>query len=332
MKLLILGGTGFLGRHLVEAALARQHTVTLFNRGITNTDLFPQVEQIHGDRADGLQALDGRTWDAVIDSNGQVPRHVRESANLLAERAEHYTFISTTSVYADYTVAPIDELSPVSQLEDPDSDASTMETYGARKALCEQLAEQAMPGRVLTIRPGLIVGPYDPTDRFTYWPHRIAQGGQVLAPGNPEQPVQFIDARDLAAWTIAMIERRQVGVYNAKGPATPMSIRQLLEHCREATGSDTSFTWVDEPFLLAHEVIPYREMPLWVTAEMIGFPRVNCQKAIDAGLCFRPLSETVKDTLTWDATRPAGYALRAGLPLEREQALLREWHLTQTSR
>lgn len=327
MRILLFGGTGFLGRHLVQAALGRQHTVTLFNRGRTHPELFPDVEQLHGDREGGLQALSGRTWDAVIDSNGQLPRHVRESASLLAESVEHYTFISSTSVYADYTVAPIDEHSPVAQLEDPNSEAMAQGTYGARKALCEHYAEQALPNRVLVIRPGLIVGPYDPTDRFTYWPHRIAQGGQVLAPGDPKQPVQFIDGRDLALWTIAMVEVRQTGIYNAKGPTSTLTMRQVLEHCREVSGSDANFVWVSEQFLLEHEVTPYTQMPLWVPSEMIGFARVNCQKAITAGLRFRSLAETIRDTLAWDATRSANDALHAGLTPEREQQLLREWHL-----
>ncbi|GHO49480.1 NAD-dependent epimerase/dehydratase family protein [Ktedonospora formicarum] len=329
MKLLILGGTGFLGRHLVETALERGHTITLFNRGQTDPELFPQVEQIHGNRANGLRELNGRAWDAVIDSNGQVPRHVSESAHLLAEYCEHYTFISTTSVYADYTVAHIDESSPVIPFDDLDADASNMATYGGRKALAERLAAEAMPGRVLVIRPGLIVGPYDPTDRFTYWPHRVTKGGQILAPDNPERPVQFIDARDLAAWTLAMVESRQVGTYNAKGPTDTLSIGQLLEACREVSGNVASFTWVDEAFLQGHDVAPYRQMPLWVPSEMVGFSRVDCRKAIAAGLRFRPLKETIQDTLTWDMRRPSDYVLRAGLAPDHELELLRQWTLAR---
>lgn len=327
MRILILGGTGFLGRHLVQAALERQHTVTLFNRGLSHPKLFPQVEQIHGDRERDLQLLHGRIWDAVIDSNGQIPRQVHESASLLAESTSHYTFISTTSVYADFTVAPIDELSPLSKLKDTAIETQTRETYGARKALCEHYAEQALPNRVLVIRPGLIVGPHDPTDRFTYWPHRIAQGGQVLAPGNPEQPVQFIDVRDLAAWCIAMAEARRTGVYNAKGPGSPLTMRQLLECCRQVSGGNAQFEWVDEQFLLEQEVMPYLQLPLWVPSEMVGFARVDCSKAIAEGLHFRPRTETIQDTLDWDATRPANNVLHAGLAPEHEQQLLRAWHL-----
>src|SRR5438874_3222341 len=330
MKLLIFGGTGFLGRYLVQAALERRHTVTLFNRGYTHPELFPQLEQIHGDRGSDLQVLHGSAWDAVIDSNGQIPQHVRESASLLADSTRHYTFISTTSVYSDYSVAPIDERSPVFKLEDTAAEVMKPENYGGRKALCEHYAEQALPNRVLVIRPGLIVGPHDPTDRFTYWPHRIAQGGQVLAPGDPEQPVQFIDVRDLAEWSIAMVEARQTGVYNAKGPTGTLTMGRLLEWCREVNGSKASFEWVSEQFLLEHEVEPYQQFPLWVPGEMVGFSRVNCQKAIAAGLSFRPLNETIQDTLAWDATRPADYVLRAGLAPEREQQLLDEWRLANT--
>ena len=327
MRFLLFGGTGFLGRHLVQAALEHQHTVTLFNRGQTHPELFPHVEQLHGDRKSDLRMLRRRTWDAVIDSNGQIPRQVRESASLLAESTQHYTFISTTSVYADFTVAPIDERSPVSKLEDPTSEDRTPETYGARKALCEYYAEQALPNRVLVIRPGLIVGPYDPTDRFTYWPHRIARGGEVLAPGDPEQPVQFIDVRDLASWSIAMVEACQTGVYNAKGPDNPLTMRQFLECCHEVSGSDTQFEWVDEQFLLEQEVVPYLHLPLWVPGRMVGFARVDCRRAIAAGLRFRPLTRTIQDTLDWGATRPACEALHAGLTPEREQQLLRMWLL-----
>ena len=329
MRILIFGGTGFLGRYLVEAALAHQHIVTLFNRGHTHPELFPQLEQLHGDRNSDLPMLQGRTWDAVIDSNGQIPRQVRESANLLAANTAHYTFISTTSVYADYMVASIDERSPVYQLEDPTNEAMTPETYGARKALCEHYAEQALPGRVLIIRPGLIVGPHDPTDRFTYWPHRVALGGQILAPGDPEQPVQFIDVRDLATWIIGMVEARHIGIYNAKGPADTLTMRQFLIRCREESGSNADFEWVSEQFLQGNAIMPYLQMPLWVPGEMIGFSRVNCQKAIAAGLNFRPLATTIQDTLAWDATRPADYMLRAGLTLAHERQLLHMWYLLE---
>lgn len=329
MRLLIFGGTGFLGRFIVEAALARQHTITLFNRGLTNTELFPQLEQLHGDRNHDLKLLDERVWDAVIDTNGHIPRHVRASASFLAEKVEHYTFLSTTSVYANYRQVPMTENSPVRELEDPTIEELTPETYGGRKALAERYVEQILPGRVLVIRPGLVVGPHDTTDRFTYWPHRIAQGGEVLAPGDPEQPVQFIDVRDLAAWIIAMVEMRQAGIFNTKGPESTLTMRQFLEKCREVSGSDARFEWVSESFLLARQVAPYTQLPLWVPSEMKGFSRFDCSKALTAGLRFRPLMETIQDVLAWNTARLANYILRAGLTPDRERQLLNEWHSIQ---
>ncbi len=210
MKLLVLGGTVFLGRHLVEAATARGHSVTLFNRGQHNPELYPEVEKLRGDRDSDLSALQGRRWDAVIDTCGYLPRAVRASAELLADAVDHYTFISSISVYADFHTPAMDESAPVGTLADETVEEVTGETYGPLKALCEQAAERALPGRVLNIRPGLIVGPHDPTDRFTYWPVRVARGGEVLAPGRPHVPVQVIDGRDLAEWTVRMVEARQV--------------------------------------------------------------------------------------------------------------------------
>ncbi len=218
MRILILGGTVFVGRHLVEAALARGHEVTLFNRGQHGPDLYPGVEKLRGDRDGGLDALRGRRWDAAIDTCGYVPRIVRASATLLANAVDHYTFISSVSVYPEAHTRHLDEDSPVGALDDESVEDVTPETYGPLKALCEQAAEGAMSGRALTIRPGLIVGPHDPTDRFTYWPRRVAQGGEVLAPGRPERPVQIIDARDLAAWTLQLVASGARGVYNATGP------------------------------------------------------------------------------------------------------------------
>lgn len=328
VKILILGGTVFLGRHLVDAALARGHEVTLFNRGQHNADLYPQVEKLRGDRNGNLDALKGRRWDAVIDTSGYVPRIVRESAELLANATNHYTFISTISVFADFSTPGLNEESLTGKLEDETVEAVSGETYGPLKALCEQAAEQAMPGRVLTIRPGLIVGPYDPTDRFTYWPHRVARGGEVLAPGNPEKQVQFIDARDLAEWNIRMIEAGKTGIYNATGPDYALSMGKTLDECKAVSGSDARFTWVPEQFLLERDVQPWMELPLWLPEEgdHAGMHSVDCSKAFAAGFTFRPLAQTVRDTLAWDATRPADHEWRAGMKPEREAELLREWH------
>ncbi|MFN8487434.1 MAG: SDR family oxidoreductase [Caldilineaceae bacterium] len=326
MKLLILGGTIFLGRHLVEAALARNHEITLFNRGQHNPDLFPQVEKLHGNRAQNLSALAGRRWDAVIDTCGYVPRYVRMAAECLVDSVDHYTFVSTVSVYPDFSQPGIDERAPVGVLADESVEEVTGETYGPLKALCEQAAEATMPGRVFNLRPGLIVGPYDASDRFTYWVQRMARGGEVLAPGDPQQPVQFIDVRDLAAWTVQMVEARQTGVYNATGPAQPLPMQQFLETCQAVIPSNTTLTWVSEAFLLEQQVGPFVEMPLWVPASEAGLDQVNCKKAIQAGLRFRPINETIRDTLTWHNSRPQHVALRAGLSPERERALLEAWH------
>jgi 2'-hydroxyisoflavone reductase len=335
MQLLIIGGTVFLGRHLVEAALARGHTITLFNRGQHNPELFPEVEKLRGDRASDLSALAGRRWDAAIDTCGYVPRVVRTSAQLLADAVEHYTFVSSISVYADFKKLGIDENDPVGKLEDESVEEVTGESYGPLKALCEQAAERAMPGRVLNVRPGLIVGPHDPTDRFTYWPRRVAQGGEVLAPNRPEHGTQIIDVRDLAEWMIAMVEQRQVDIYNATGPEYQLTIGQVLDESRSASGSDAQITWVSERFLLDAGVQPWSEIPLWVPEEdpdNAGFDQVNCAKAIGAGLRFRRLAETIGDTLTWDATLPADRELRAGITREREAELLAAWQAAKSQK
>src|SRR5712691_1788013 len=278
MKLLLLGGTMFLGRHIVENALTRGHEVTLFTRGQHNPELFPDVEKLKGNRDGDLTALEGRHWDAVIDTSGYFPRVVRASAELLADAVNHYTFISSISVYAEFSKPGKDESSAVGTLEDQTVEEITETTYGPLKALCEQAAEAVMPGHTLTIRPGLIVGPHDPTDRFTYWPHRVAQGGEILAPGKGLQHVQFIDVRDLAAWTVRMVEANHTGTYHATGPEHTLTMQQFLEECQSVIGSDAHFTWVSEAFLLDKEVDPYVELPLWVPAndpDSVGFERVN---------------------------------------------------------
>jgi 2'-hydroxyisoflavone reductase len=319
MDILILGGTRFLGRHIVEAALASGHRLTLFNRGQTNAELFPDVEKLRGDRGSDLSALQGRHWDAAIDICGYVPRVVRASAELLAGAVANYTFISSISVYADFQRPGLDEDAPTGVLADPGVEEITNETYGPLKALCEQAVEEALPGRALIVRPGYIVGPDDPTDRFTYWPHRVARGGEMLAPGDPEAPVQFIDVRDLSEWIVRVVEARATGPYNATGPAYRLEMGRLLAECKQLTGSDAHFLWAGEDFLQAHQV----DLPIWTPASEIGGATVNCQRAIDAGLIFRPLSETIRATLAWDISRPADYTLRAGLAPEREAELLK---------
>ena len=328
MRLLILGGTAFVGRHLVETALARGHTVTLFNRGQRNPGLFAELERLQGERPENLEALRGRQWDAAIDTSGYTPRAVAASAGLLADAVAHYTFISTISVYADGAPADSTEQAELGRL--PAEKAGTEEiagdTYGPLKVLAEQAAEAAMPGRVLLPRPGLIVGPYDPTDRFTYWPARAARGGDMVAPDGPDLPVQFIDARDLAAWTLDSVEAGRTGVFNATGPARRLNFGELLETCRTVSGSRASFTWVDEQTLLAWKVEPFTDLPLWVPRKENAFMQVNIDKALGAGLTFRPLADTVRDTLAWDATRPADLPRRNGLMPEREAEILAAWH------
>ena len=330
MQILILGGTRFVGRHLVEAALARGHEVTLFNRGESNPGLFPGVKELHGDRDGDLAALEEALaiegWDAVIDTCGYVPRVVRASAALLADEVPHYTFISTLSVYGDFATEGLDESSPVATMADETVEEITHETYGSLKVLCERVVEAAYPEGALIIRPGLIVGPHDPTDRFTYWPVRVAEGGEVLAPGTGEVPVQFIDVRDLAAWTIRLIERGTTGVYNATGPAGRLSLRAFLEAARRSSGSDATFVWVDEAFLLEAGAEPWMEIPLWIPGEeAAGLGTVNVDRAMEAGLTFRPLAETMEDTRAWAKERPGTHEWRAGLRREREEALLAAW-------
>jgi 2'-hydroxyisoflavone reductase len=336
MKTLILGGTIFLGRHLIEAALARGHEVTIFNRGRHNSDLYPEVEKLRGDRNQGLAALQGRRWDAVVDTCGYVPSVVRKSAELLAGAVEHYTFISSCSAYANFDLAGTDESAPVStitteQLGEAEkinagerATAITYgEMYGALKALCELAAEEVMPGRVLNVRAGLIVGPHDYSDRFTYWVHRVAQGGRVLSPGRPSRRVRVIDARDLAEWIIRMAEKRQSGIYNATGAEDGLTMERLLEECQTVSGSDATFIWASEKLLLEQGVGAWGEMPLWVPEEYNGIFLVNNAKAIAASLTFRPLSDTIKNTLDWDAPRSPNTEWRAGLKPERERELVR---------
>ena len=330
LRILILGGTGFLGPHTVRAALARGHELTLFNRGKTNPGLFADVESLRGDRDGDLEALAGRNWDAVIDNSGYVPRIVGDSARLLAGAVRQYVFISSVSAYADFSTPGADETAPLGRLDDESVEEITGETYGPLKALSERAAEAEMPGRVTVIRPGLIVGPGDPTDRFTYWPVRVARGGEVLAPGDPATPLQLIDVRDLGAWIVHCVEARVLGVYNALSPAGALSMGDLLEACRDAAGSDARFTWVDAAFLEAQGVAAWSDLPVWLPAagDYAGSGRTSAAKAVAAGLGFRPLRATAADTLAWWQEARAGEdpKLRAGLDPGRERAVLEAWH------
>ena len=318
MKLLLLGGPRFLGRAIVDVALERGHELTLFNRGTTNPELYPEVERIVGDRKGALDGLVGREWDAVVDTCGYLPRDVRTSAEVLAGSSV-YCFISSVSVYADFSV-PANEESPVAELGDLPADEVTNESYGALKALCESAVRSVFGARALVVRPGLIVGPHDPTGRFTYWPHRIARGGEVLAPGPAERPTQVIDVRDLADWTIALCERQTSGTYNATHPG--IALTELLETCRAVTASDARTTCVTDEFLLEQEVGEWMELPLWLAdPALAAADRVDVGRAIETGLAFRALAETVRATLAHAETVDG-----VGLTANREAELLAAWH------
>ncbi|MBL8729885.1 MAG: NAD-dependent epimerase/dehydratase family protein [Planctomycetes bacterium] len=338
-KILVLGGTGFLGPHFVRAALANGHTVTLFNRGKTNPGLFDDLEQLRGDREQGdLAALQGRTFDAVVDTSGYVPAHVEATARLFAESARHYQFVSSVSVYGGFgeRAETFTEATPVATVDDEDvAKVSTirqsMPFYGPLKARCEAAAEAAMPGRTSNIRPGLIVGPGDTSDRFTWWPVRIDRGGEVLAPGDPDGQVQFLDVRDLAAWMLHCVEQGVVGVFNATGFAGPVSMQDVLCACKCATASPVTLTWASEEFLAANEVGPWMTMPLWLPRE--GRSLVDNGRAVAGGLRFRPIADTVRDTLQWaKAERGDKPFPRTGLPAAREADLLAKWHAAAKAR
>ena len=318
MRLLVLGGTKFLGRPVVETALERGHDVTLFNRGRTNPELFPEAEKIRGDREQELNALRERRWDAAIDMSTFLPRVVRLSVDALRNNVERYVYVSSISVYADMSVPPV-EGGAVADLADPDSES--LEDYGALKAVCEEVVRAAFGERALVVRPGLIVGPHDPTDRFTYWPRRVAAGGRVLAPAPPDAPVQFIDARDLGAWIVRATERSLRGTYNATGETT--SFEHVLDACKRVSGGDAEIVWVPSERLVEAGVGEWMELPLWIAApEFAAMQQADVTKALADGLTFRPLEETIRDTLAWDSERDEQGAEGVGLSRERERELL----------
>ncbi|MFL5290773.1 MAG: NAD-dependent epimerase/dehydratase family protein [Myxococcales bacterium] len=325
LSLLILGGTGFIGPHIVAYATARGHKMTLFNRGKTHPELFADLEKLRGDRDGKLDALKGRKWDGVIDPSGYVPRIVKMSADLLAPSVKQYVFISSISVYPEDVKPGANESTPTLELKEPGSE-EVRKHYGALKALCEKTVEQSMPGRATTIRPGLIVGPGDPTDRYTYWPARIDRGGEALAPGGGDDPVQYVDTRDLAAFVVHTLEDGIVGVFNATGPEKKLSMKSMLDSSRKASSNPATLTWVPEKFLEEHKVNPWDDMPVWAGADA-GFSQIDCSKAIGKGLHFRSADETAKDTLAWWKTLPEERRakLRAGLPPEREKEVLSAW-------
>jgi 2'-hydroxyisoflavone reductase len=331
--LLVLGGTLFLGRHITEAARARHHELTLFNRGRTDPAPIAGVAQIQGDREHDLSLLAGRSWDAVIDTSGYVPRIVQAAAEALAEAVERYVFVSSISAYGTFPEPGLNETAPTAPDPPPDTE-DVLAHYAELKAACERVVEHILPGRALVVRPGLIVGPHDPTERFTYWVRRLAEGGRVLVPRAPNQPVQLIDARDLADWIVRMVEAGATGVYNATGPAAPLTFGAMLEQIRIVTEARAEFVWIEEDRLAEAGVAPWDELPLWLDldrqSDLLGFLAADIGRALAAGLLFRPLEETVSDTLAWARGRPAelprpeGVLLPppAGLSPEREAALL----------
>ncbi|TET33971.1 MAG: epimerase [Anaerolineales bacterium] len=329
MDILVLGGTKFVGRHIVRTALDQKHQVTLFNRGQTNPDLFPEVEKLVGDRDGDLAPLRGRTWDAVIDTCGYVPRIVRNSARVLSNQTDLYVFISTISVFASFEKEGLSEDDLVGSLADETVEEITSDTYGPLKALCEAATQDEIPGKSLIIRPGLIVGPHDPTDRFTYWIRRCAQGGDILAPAPPDQNMQFIDARDLTSWTLDMIEAGLTGIFNTTGPENPHTLGKLLQTCCEFNEEGARLIWVDGATLLDAGIDPWSQVPMWLPGpENVGLMAIDCTRAINAGLRFRPLGTTIRDTLNWDRARDPSVPMKAGLEPSREAELL-ELHRKQ---
>lgn len=325
MKILFIGGTRFMGYFATQSALARGHDVTLFTRGKSSPDAFPNAENIHGDRDADIELLRGRKFDAVIDTSGYFPRVVRKSAELLAENVGQYLFISSISVYAEPLQPGGDENSPVIELSDPT--VEDLEFYGGLKVLCERVVEEVLPGRATNVRAGLIAGPRDLTGRFDYWVRRVAQGGEVLAPATPDRRAQFIDARDLGEWVVRAVESKTMGIYNATGPDKPLTMGEVLDTCKTVSGSDAKFTWVDEKFLLEHEVEPWTGLPLWVPEDIQAIHMANVSRAVAAGLTFRPLADTVAATLAYlnEDMKAALERQQHTLPAEREQALLKEW-------
>jgi 2'-hydroxyisoflavone reductase len=315
MRTLVLGGTRFLGRAIVDVALGRGHEPTLFNRGLTNPELFPDVERIVGDRSGDLSGLAGRAWEAVIDVAAYFPAEVQRSVEALRKRVDRYVFVSSISFYRDQSVPPV-EGAAVHELGPGDADDPSPETYGARKAACERIVEDAFGERAFIVRPGLIIGPHDPTGRFSYWPHRIARGGEVLAPGSPDDPVQFVDVRDLAEWIVFGTEAGLAGAFNATGRT--MRFEALLDECRRVTESDARFTWVPSDRLLDAGVEEWMGIPLWIASPgWEAANRVDVSKALAAGLAFRPLAETIKGALA-ESSPVAG----VGPGAEREWELL----------
>lgn len=330
LRILILGGTGFIGPHMVKEALRRGHEVELFNRGQTDSELFPDLKLYVGDRKNGLDSLEGGKWDAVIDNSGYVPRYVEDSARLLAPAISHYLFISTISVYGDFS-KPIDENTAVGTLDDESIEEVTGESYGPLKALCEQrVVSEVGADRATILRPTYICGPGDRTDRYSYWPVRTMRGGEMLWPGTPNDDIQIIDVRDLANFTVDCLEQKTSGAYNTVTPKGAFKMGALLEDCLAVTGADMSPTWVDTKFINDMDVAAGGSLPIWEdpNGESSQLLTVDGSRAAAAGLRNRPTRETARDTISWWKTLPSDRtaSIRAGLDSEREAELLATWH------
>ncbi len=330
LKILVLGGTGFIGPHMVREALRRGHEVSLFNRGRTNNELFPDLKLYKGDRNSGLQSLEGGNWDVVVDNSGYVPRHVEDSARLLSSVVSHYLYVSTISVYA-VSAAPITEESPLATMEDETVEEVTGETYGPMKGLCEQrVLTEVGADRTTILRPTYICGPGDRTDRYTYWPVRTLRGGEMLWPGTPEVDIQIIDVRDFANFTVACVEQKTPGIFNTVTPLRSFKMGDLMEDSLAVTGSDMAPVWVDKAFISENEVADGGGLPIWEhpDGEYAPLSLVDGSRAVAAGLKNRPTRETARDTISWWKTLPADRSdnLRAGLSAEKEADLLRSWH------
>jgi 2'-hydroxyisoflavone reductase len=334
VKLLVIGGTHFVGRHAVELAVERGHEVTVFHRGGSEPrDGFPDIEHVHGDRDGGLSALEGRAWDAALDTCGYVPRVVRQSARLLGITAGHYAFVSSLSVYPDDVEQGIMEATPGHGPPFPDTEEITDDSYGPLKVACELEVQAAFGGRALIVRPGFIVGPHDPIDRFPYWVRRAAMGGEMLVPEPADLRLQLIDVRDLAAFVIKHVEAATGDVFNVTGPEGALTMRELLGACVAAGDADTEVIWVGQSFLRErglHEAGEHgwEQLPYWYP-EAPGFSAFDVSKALGAGLRFRPLAETIADTLAWDRTRAQTWPMGAGITPERERELLDAWRELQ---
>ncbi|WP_113927658.1 NAD-dependent epimerase/dehydratase family protein [Bacillus sp. P14.5] len=335
MRILLLGGTSFLGKHIAQSAISKGHEVTLFNRGKTNPHLFPEAGKLTGDRESGdLKALEKGEWDVVIDTSGYTPGKVEQTAALLKERIRRYIFISSISVYKDFQKGEAREEDVTGSLENPDTEEVNGETYGPLKALCEEKLEAILPGKVLNIRPGLIVGPDDTTDRFTYWVKRFSKGGEVLVPGCKERKIQWIDVRDLSQWVILMAEDLETGTYNVTGPKQGYGMKEFVEDLALIAPRDTEAVWVNDSFLVEREITPFTQLPLWIPVNEKypdGFILADYSRSLKKGLVLRHPRETIEDTLSWLQSH-GPEELKAGLTEETEASLLKSWSVVEQPR